>query len=707
MTGTKKETTKQHTKNQFKDIPLEKRPKLTVYPRSKKNIFQEKSNELKDLLPDFQQHRIFTYKNFELRFYVDIATKRNNVYMGHRKLTVVVHDPKDKPLSNKAVSLSRKSGSEKLRFLDTSNNQKKGLSGADAPKTDSLGMVEVTIVHPAENPNNGKENLVIEAKVDGSTSEIRLTITRNDVVSNLNEISRRNETNAEHILVHQPISAHFSPSNQGIKELQEVINEVVSRHNGIPAAGPNRFIWLTLDGIYGNQMKRAINQYLTTFTSIQPPDYPYNLNNISLSQNLISYLKAEYLFDPESNENKGKIIDRNILIGSTWAIAPNQIDGLLELKEGVIDRLKTEMVNLANTYINCATFWLHRPVIHQPYQQSANWVFRITNNNIPVKTVPDPPPPLPPSPPLLDLNGNAIVVNSGDLLPSPSAPPGGWTQITYPGVGNGWIPSNSGRRIRDDQNNARNSGLHGAVIGGIDYNNGVAYSFGCKDLPDDYSTRLTNNPNAPPNNAGGNRLRIAHWDEYENEHRVGRTSGDVPAWPAPGGAVPATGIQSYIGCDCSGFVQACITQARFPAPQDNVAIVPNTLTWPVNITASRVPQNAIGASAFVPNHAREFDKPQADITRHWMRQGDIIYSDGPGIDHIVFVAEDRLNALNNNNTFHVFNEWGSDRYRLANGNQAPVDQTRFLRKALRMPFHYWRRDLTPNSFHIAKIYIWF
>lgn len=676
MTNNNKLATKQHNKNAFKDVPLEKRPKITVYPRSKSNLFDKNSNELIDLLPDFQPNLFFAYKNFELRFYVDIAKQVNGVYMGHRKLTAQVRDQEGKPLSDKAIAWSRKSGSNKLRFLDASNNLKVELSGANAAKTDSDGLVEVTIVHPAEKVNPGDENLVIDAKVDGSAYEIRLTITRNNNVTNLDAISRKNLSSAEYILVYQPIQNQRSASNQAVEGIQEVCNEVISRHRGIPSTGANKWDWIPLDGIYGDETKKAIKQYLNTFNNVQRgADYQYDLSNINLSKHLKNYLKTEYLFDPETDDNKGKIIDRHLLLGSTWDITPANIDGLLELKEGVVDRLKDEMVNMANTYINCNTFWLHKS-IHLPYQQSPNWVFRIINNNINVKAAPNPQ-----SPNLMDAGGNAIIVNAGELFSSPNFA-GVWTQISLPGVGNGWVLSNSGHRINDDQSIARNSGIHGG--------NGVAYSFGCKDLVAIFTSQLNSNPNAIPNDAGGNRHRIASWDEYDDQHRVGRTSAET-AWAG------VNQIPFHTGCDCSGFTQNCITGVRF---FNGLRIVPEGITRQIVINANRVPQNYIGSGSFVGNHARLVTGPQNNAQQHWMRQGDVIAGGG----HIVWVAEVRPNALNNNNAFEVFNEYGNFRYYLPNGLLAPLDSNRFLRKALRMPFHYWRRTL--NGLSIGKVYIW-
>jgi hypothetical protein len=58
--------------------------------------------------------------------------------------------------------------------------------------------------------------------------------------------------------------------------------------------------------------------------------------------------------------------------------------------------------------------------------------------------------------------------------------------------------------------------------------------------------------------------------------------------------------------------------------------------------------------------------------------------------------------LNGGIAFDVYNEYGGDRYDLESGARAPLDPDRFLRKALLMPFHYWR----PSIPDVGKIYIW-
>jgi hypothetical protein len=664
-------------------------PRLFIVPRSRNNIFESGSTEnVRELLSGYLSGRPLSdpLRAIEFRFYIDIATNQRGTFMARRRLTALLLKPDGTLMANKRVEWTRAGGSTQLRFLDSGGNLQQSLTGANAVQTDANGMAEVIISHPARRVTAADAALTIRAEADGERGETILTITRNDAVTRQSDIERRSDREADHIWVYQPDSNHRTPLNQGIKDLQEVLNEVVSRYRGI-----NPFTFIPLDGVFGNEVRDALRLYLTNFTNVHGPRWPYDLRNIGLSQHLRNYLRDEYApFDPNTAGNQGWIVDRRLLIGDRWDTAPTRIDGLSELKEGVVDRLRAEMVRVANDYINCNTFWLHRPNIpnigHVPYQQAATWVFRIRANNVRVKTGAGAA-----APNLLDGAGNPVTVNAGELFPSP-ATVGTRTQIAH-ALGNGWVSSNRGRRVRDDQSRPVNHGIHGGP--------GVAYSYGCKDLPATYTNQLNTNPHAPPMDGGGTRRRVAHWDEYARRHRVGRRRGDgvgANAWTGE------NRIPYHAGCDCGGLVQNCITEAMFPAT--NVRVVPNALTRAIRITAHRTPRFAIAAGNFVGNNAnaRPVPRPANDAQRQWIRQGDLIARTG----HIVWVAENlpanNNRILNNNNLFQIFQEKGSCLYRLPNGAQAPLDNTRFLRKAVRTPFHYWRRTLA--GLDVGKVYIW-
>src|SRR6185295_291505 len=165
-----------------------------------------------------------------------------------------------------------------------------------------------------------------------------------------------------------------------------------------------------------------------------------------------------------------------------------------------VQQLRTEMQRVADEYLNCATFWLHRSN-HSPYTAGTAQLFRMTgaatlrvNHNAATS--------------VLDANGAAVQCVAGELFPR-LGQSGAWTHITHP-QGAGWVPTSSGRMVLDDSANGVNHGTRGT--------SGVAYSYGCKDTPDVYSARLEANPLAPATNGAGSLLRIANWSEYTDGH---------------------------------------------------------------------------------------------------------------------------------------------------------------------------------------------
>jgi len=644
---------------------------LFIVPRTKEKLFEESEYEklqniLDGYVPELEPWDPF--RVFEGRFYVDIATDQGGRYQARRRLSAVLLDPSDKPVKNKPVEWRLLSGSSDLRFLDSAGNEKNELTGDAAPKTDDKGVAEVVIAHPAKAPAaRGDRRLRIQVREGSLEAEIFLTITRNDDVPSLDDVSRKDRTLADHIYVYEPDAVERSAPNDGVRDLQEALNEVVSRHRAIQP-----YTWIEGDGEYADSTRDAVRHYLTRFTGVTGADYPYNLSRIGLSPGLSDYLRVEYApFDPSAAASRGWIVDRRILIGDRWDKAETQIDGLLELKEGVVDVLKGEMVRTANEYTGEGTFWLHR-TIHQPYTQVAGFVFRVTAASVTPKTAASPT-----APNLLQPDGSPVTLSQGELYPSPAAA-GAWVQIQH-AAGNGWVPNGSGRRVHDDQSIAGNAGTHGG--------DGVAYSWGNKDLPDRYRNFLETNPDAPPADGAGSHLRIASWEEYATGHRVGRTQ-------AEGANPPET-----TGCDCSGFVQNCVTYALFPS---GTRIVPEAVTPRVNIRTSRWALNEIAAGGFVgaAAHARPITGYAATVEKNWLRQGDIVSSAG----HIVWIAEAVPNIATN--AFAVYNEYGNFQYSLLTGATAPLDTTRFLRKALRMPLHYWIGNNALAGYNIGKVYIW-
>ena len=503
--------------------------RIIIIPRSKANIFDRSQSrpvtavvqELKDILPGYVAMGLPSYTNLraiEGRFYVDIAVDRAGVYTGHRKLTAILVQANGSPYANQRVEWTRQAGSAELRFWDTSGNAQTALTGTNAVQTDANGMAEVTVIHPARSVAAGDARLTIRAQAGAEQAQIYLTITRNDAATQIDDIARRTSTDADHIWVYQPDSNHRTARNAGIEELQEVINEVVSRHRGI-----NSYTWVPRNGVFADEMRDALQNYRARFVNVQRgTHYPYDLSNIGQSQNLLNYLRVEYApFDPRAAGNTGWIIDRRLLIGDRWDTNHAQIDGLWELYEGVVQVLRNQMRAFGQSYLNCSTFWLHRPM-HGPYQAATDNVFGSHHNNEVLRTTPTP------TGTVLTSGGSQVTINDGDhfLVNNQS---GGWVQVTSPAwtpAWTGWVRASRGAVVHNDAGRfrvtgvqVRNHGTHG--IAGTGYSqrhtlNGVAYTYGGKQTPTEWMNDLNGNPHAGPN-------QICHYNEYRRGHRFGET----------------------------------------------------------------------------------------------------------------------------------------------------------------------------------------
>lgn len=679
-------------------------PFMFLLPRSKAKMFEDGRDRgvdaaLRNLLPHYLPASEYYpgFANFEGYFYVDIATQIGGAWKAQRKLTAVVWDQSFQPVAGRLVSFKRAEGSTHFKFVASDGTEKDELKDGDAVQTDEAGMAEITVRHPAREVDQANAAVKIVATSEGDESFIILQIVRNSHAPALDDVGRKNLRTADRLYVYQPDAPNrtplppTAPLNQGVLDLQEMLNEVVSRNRRVPAAD---WRFVPLDGQYTEKTRDAVKLYLQHFTAITAgANWPYNLANIGLATELVDYLKTEYLFDPTHNDHKGKIVDRRVLIGeTTWDIAPASIDGLWELYEGVVKRLQSEMVRVAELYVNESTFWLHRP-LHSPYLQSNDWVFRVHQANTPVRTAPNNTAPM-----LTDPSGNAVTVGDGELF-ARLGTQGAFTQIQHPS-GNGWVATNSGSPFRDDQSIPRNSGLHGF--------NGVAYSFGAKCRPDEYRADLLSNPHAPPDDAAGNLRRIASWEEYANEHKPGLRGTGSPI-------APEESTANWTGCDCSGFTQNCITEALFDGTTTRV-VPANILARLTRSSATgngRIHQGAIASGSFVGDAAvaRPVPLPESggayDEKLHWIRKGDVIAGGG----HIVWVSEDKpAIALSGTaiaytrQVFLTYNERGDTADYDANFNVVPAATARFTRKAINQPFRWWGAAL--NARNVGKPFIW-
>jgi hypothetical protein len=682
---------------------------LAIVPRRADRIFTSavfsnattdtaiQPDRVRDLLPHWRQLQqpLFEIdankriKETEYRMYIDFAAESNGAWSSKKKLAVVClyRRPGDtyRPIVNLPVALARTSGSADLRFALASGALAAELKDQDRPVTDNQGIAEFTIVHPTKVISAGDRILRIEVVAEipllGSNGQagtkppvtarqtVEIKLLRNSAAADMATVYKgpTDQNSSLDIWCYQP--AEPEPSHDGIKQLQEVLNEVVSRHRGIapsPPADATHFSFVPLTGVFDAATKNALNQYLSNFRAINNnPDYPYNLGAIGPDSDFLTYVKEEYApFDPSLAANQGAIVDRRLLIGDSLYTQPSEIDGLWELYDGVVRVLQNQVRAFAQTYLDTSTFWLHRPV-HSPYLAATDTVFRCLNNNTAVKADPDQ------NSPPLESNGAAVEINDGEcfLVVNQAT---GWVQIDHP-AGQGWVASGKGRTVANDRgllrtvgNQIYNHGVYGTAGQGFNQNhtqNGVAYTYGGKQTPTQWVSSLTANPHADPD-------QIANYSEYAVGYRFGEKKDEYDA-----------GNMAYkeAGCDCSGFVQNSIINSFFP--DTTTRIVPQALintTW-------------LASGGFIGNNcpARTVSAP-TDQEHHWVRGADLIAGQG----HIVMVAEDLPDMIASTD-FKIMHECGGD---------SSSDTTQFRRKSVRSPFSWYKNSLT--GLMIGKVYIW-
>jgi hypothetical protein len=371
-------------------------------------------------------------------------------------------------------------------------------------------------------------------------------------------------------------------------------------------------------------------------------------------------------FDPTLEANRGCTVDRRLLIGAKYDITPGNIDGLWELYKGVVQVLQSQMREYGQSYLDCDMFWLHRPE-HGPYSPATDKVFGCKNNNIILLTSASNT-----AAPLVS-NGSNVVINDGEhfLVSSES---GNWVSIRH-SAGIGWVQKNNGVIVLNDRGafraigrQIRNHGIFG--IAGVGYTqshtaNGVAYTYGGKQTPDEWKNSLLANTHASP-------AQIVNYSEYDAGCMFGEIKSEYDAGDM---------THKMAGCDCSGFVQNCIIHSFFPGT--------TTLIVPTAIISSAW----LGSSQFIGNNlcARPIPRPLNDQNQHWIRGTDIIQHPG----HIVMVAEDNPTMLNDAVDFKIMQECG--------GAKAS-DTSQFRRKSVRSPFTWW--SATHAGFNFGKVFIW-
>jgi hypothetical protein len=276
------------------------------------------------------------------------------------------------------------------------------------------------------------------------------------------------------------------------------------------------------------------------------------------------------------------------------------------------------------------------------------------------------------------------------------------------------------RKVDSDKAHGKCGALTKDQSGNMTY--GVAYGFGCKDTPERFKARLEGAYPPPKDKVKVKHHRIPagtapngdilHWAEYSRFQRVGlhQVLQDNPERPA-----------EWAGVDCSGFVQNCVTSAKYPGSE--VRIVPESLLPEVKVIEGQDNRGkriyaftgAVGASSSTGTYARTMDlkKTDGDLGA-WLRGGDIVASK----EHIVLVAGADADHMQieappltstdvdplktpgtmehlENSRFWVLNAYGM--YRGAS------DCTR---KTIKMPQSWWLKGLHKGQTH-CRIWIWF
>jgi len=696
---------------QDSDVDFFKPAFLALIPRRADRIFTKQvfpsatseapivAVDIRNRLPHWRRHTGARFildeqqriKGFEHRLYIDFATQVGGRWLAQRKLSVVClyRRPLGQylPAANVPVTLTRSPAGCRLQFKRPDGTFADDLTGAARPTTNGQGIAEITIAHPTVIVPQAERSVEITASADvpelgrdghsTSTTTVNMTATliirlaRNDEAARVEDVydDPAQPDSADRIWAFQPTAPE--PRSDGIRRLQEALNEVVSRHRAVPLPAPAAGSTLIeLNGVFNDETRKFVSWYLEHFVGVHAGgDYPYELRNIGPDPDLLTYVQEDYVpFDPRTTANRGRIVDRRFLVGESRDNTPAQIDGLWELYEGVVLPLQQQARAYGQTYLDCDRFWLHRP-IHTPYVPGPDQVFVCGAAGLQLRVAPAP------AAALLQQNGAPVGLADGEHLLVTLVGANPWVQVRH-AAGLGWVrvlPA-TGRLFHNDAGRYRvpdnigaqvaNSGLYGIAGAGFAQDhtlNGVAYTYGGKQTPDQWRESLRTNPRADPDH-------IVHYDEYGAGHRFGEIKGEHDVGDI-------THMQA--GCDCSGFVQNCILHAVLPGT--NTPIVPRTMI-------GELPQHPIGAGGLVPGHARRVATANGD--RNWVRAADLVCTDG----HVVMIAEDMPNLANPN--FKIMHEWGGCRAGYAG----------FTRKSIRSPFSWYLANLAAGRF--GKVFIW-
>ena len=617
---------------------------LVIIPRLKKNIFKA-GKRVKDMLEkSLSVAGSSPIREFEKNFYPDLNKKRT--------LTVIVTEDAWNPLSDVCPAI--KDDTVKLELIEGDVSDF-GLSTSSAATSGGFLEFQLEVKNlykEKELPSHQK--VKIKATVKDKTAEIALTVHRNEDVNR----DFDNVLNRSTILVAQ---ASDWVTSDGVRHLQELLHQVVARHKA-----SNAFEWLTLDGQYGNSCKTDTKEFINHFKGAY--DYKKGSFNVAVDQVLIDYVKAEY-----GSYTDGCLVDCKLLTGEAAWVAgqsQSQADGLLDIYKAVVERFFSEMQRMATAYTTgFPTFWLHRPS-ESPYQQGdeINTHYIVTPDSLNIRNAAD-------GTTVLEKVTKGVTLAYGNEKQTVAGKD--WFKVTTPSGNEGWCVSWHLEKICDDR--AKSIGNHGNYG-----DNGVAYSYGGKDLPAAFQQHLEDN-NPLPND-------IKSWKQYAEAYapKKGRPGDDT----GPGN-----------GCDCAGFTQNCITESKFP---DGSRIVSDNIikqiepvpevSWPWT--------NCILASSFVGAYSRKIPYHAYKEKKQWIDQADVITSPS----HVVWVADPSPTTKDpsNDQDFEVYNEYGSDYWwdTINNVTDEFIPENKFIRKAIRMKFRHWGIKLNQGNKNVGRIFFW-
>jgi hypothetical protein len=622
---------------------------MQLFPRKKEHIFYSSSKIVNLLLPSTYPmdvyNNISNLKEIEYNFYPDLGQKRTiTAYVSMRE------GGTNYPVEGEEVFWRLADNTSPLTELNTNSS----LSNSD-------GFAELEIKHPNKTPPKDKNVIKVQASFDPSFLEyweIEFLICRNDDV----KFDLIRVLEAKSLLVYQ-VHPEYQKS-EGVKRLQELLNQVVSRHKKAI-----NFKWLTIDGEYGESGKTNIKEFLANFG--KNFDYEKGRFNVKVDDLLIEYIRAEY-----GVYEDGNVVDKHLLIGEKqWVVGESikNIDGLLDIYEGVVKTFFSKMEVNAELYIsNFNVPWLHHPE-HAVYEQGDEISnrFVLKTDTLDIKNVAN-------GPTILETIKKGATIEY--MEEKQTIDENDWYKVKTTSGIIGWCSAQNLLPLTNDiEKSDKNLGNYGT--------NGVAYSFGGKDLPNAFISRLNNNNPTPD--------QIKSWNQYNWQYDKQKVSGGPgDNWErGPGN-----------GCDCGGFVQNCITESKF---EDHTLIVrtgikstiakpENLPNWPWN--------NTIASNGFIGDYARQIPYKANNEKKQWVDKTDIIYGKINN-KHIVWVADEHPITKHpiNDREFNVYNEYGGTKFY----SGVPYND-RFTRKAVIMPFKAWGNNMGLNHFNtkVGRIYFW-